>query len=333
MCTPNANLPNRTVVLADITLGQLIDYFKGNYPTVRQQYQQALFGITMQGSDSVDSYYTKLKKIARHANMGDDEFRRRFLGGLSPDNQMEVRRMGLSRPIDEIFSSLEEIERYKAELVSGANPLLQSQQYIQPSQSYPSAEIEKLNSQIASLQAQMAQTNQVRSQNIQKPLDKKELEFLYVLAERLGAPLSLLETYNSLALNSYINEELERRLGTNDAFHVKAKLFKNSPFLDPQIFAIKKSSQRKSGRKSTRKSSKTKKKKSKNKPKKKKSKSGRVHMARVDEQSDSDSSDNDTSSTESEDSSSSSESSSSKSESEAEADAEINVNISRVKKK
>ena len=331
VCAPNANLPNRTVVLADITLGQLIDYFKGNYPTVRQQYQQALFGITVQGSDSVGSYYTKLKKIARHANMGDDEFHRRFLGGLSPDNQMEVRRMGLSRPIDEIFSSLEEIERYKTELVSSANPLLQSQQYIQPSQSYPSAEIEKLNSQIASLQAQMAQTNQVRSQNIQKPLDKKELEFLYVLAERLGAPLSLLETYNSLALNSYINEELERRLGTNDAFHVKAKLFKNSPFLDPQIFAIKKSSQRKSGRKSTRKSSKTKKKKLKNKSKKKKSKSGRVHTARVDEQSDSDSSD--TSSSESEDSASSSESSSSESESEAEAEAEINVNISQAKKK
>ena len=36
VCAPNANLPNRTVVLADITLGQLIDYFKGNYPTIRQ---------------------------------------------------------------------------------------------------------------------------------------------------------------------------------------------------------------------------------------------------------------------------------------------------------
>ncbi|CAG8736582.1 15724_t:CDS:1, partial [Funneliformis caledonium] len=116
VCTPNANLPNRTVVLADITLEQLIDYFKENYPTVRQQYQQALFGITVQESDSVDSYYTKLKKIARHANMEDDEFRRKFLEGLSSDNQMEVHHMGLSRPIDEIFSSLEEIERYKAEL-------------------------------------------------------------------------------------------------------------------------------------------------------------------------------------------------------------------------
>ena len=76
----------------------------------------------------------------------------------------------------------------------------------------------------------MAQTNQVCSQNIQKPLDKKELEFLYVLVERLGAPLSLLEIYNSLALNSYINEELERRLGTNDAFHIKLSFSKTHLF-------------------------------------------------------------------------------------------------------
>ncbi|CAI2194060.1 18671_t:CDS:1, partial [Funneliformis geosporum] len=41
-------------------------------------------------SDSVSSYYTKLKKIARHVNIGDDEFRHRFLEGLSPENQIEV---------------------------------------------------------------------------------------------------------------------------------------------------------------------------------------------------------------------------------------------------
>ncbi|CAI2196375.1 12302_t:CDS:1, partial [Funneliformis geosporum] len=49
----------------------------------------------MQGSDFVSSYYTKLKKIARYANMGDDEFRHRFLEELSPENQMEVRHMRL----------------------------------------------------------------------------------------------------------------------------------------------------------------------------------------------------------------------------------------------
>src|SRR5437763_1590717 len=309
------NLANRTFVLTDITLEQLIDYFKGNYHTVRQKYQQALFGITVQGSDSVSSYYTKLKKIARHANMGDDEFCRRFLGGLSPDNQMEIRRIGLSRPIDEIFSSLEQIERYKAELVSGANSLLQSQQYIQPSQSYPSTEIEKLKSELASLRAQqLAQPAQVRLQN------DEALEKMYIHAVRLGMPPNA--PRDLTFLDNYINDELIKRLGTNDANY--AKLFKL------MVNIVKKLN--KSGCKSTRKTFKTKKKKLKNKSKKKKSKSGRVHIARIDEQSGSDSSDNDTSSSESEDSSSSSESSSSESESEAEADAEINVNISRVKK-
>ncbi|CAI2199502.1 9567_t:CDS:2, partial [Funneliformis geosporum] len=69
-----------------------------------------------------------------------------------------------------------------------------------------------------------------------KPLEKKELEFLYMLAEHLDAPLSLLETYNSSAFNSYINEELERRLETNDAFHKKkSKARKSHKVKDTEI--------------------------------------------------------------------------------------------------
>ncbi|CAG8452621.1 6851_t:CDS:2 [Funneliformis caledonium] len=98
VCTPNANLPNRIVVLADITLRQLIDYFKRNYSI-----------------------------IARHANMEDNKFCRRFIEELSSDNQIEIHHIGLSKPIDEIFLSLKEIESYKAELLSSTNPLLQSQ--------------------------------------------------------------------------------------------------------------------------------------------------------------------------------------------------------------
>ena len=150
--------------------------------------------------------------------------------------------------------------------------------------------------------------------------NNEALEKMYIRAVRLGMPPDAPRDLTSL--DNYINDELIRRLGVANANY--AKLFK-------QINAIKKL--HKTGRKSTRKSSKTKKKKSKNKPKKKKSKSSKVHMARVDDQLDLDPSDSDTSSSESEDSSSSSESSSSESESEAEADAEINVNISRVKKK
>jgi len=175
----------------------------------------------------------------------------------------------------------------------------------------------KLKSKLASLRAQqLAQPAQVRLQN------DEALEKMYIRAVHLEMPPNVPRDLTSL--DNYINDELIKRLGTNDANYAKlSKLMVN---------IVKKLN--KSGRKSTCKTSKTKKKKSKNKSKKKKkSKSGRVHTARVDEQSDSNSSNNDTSSSESEDSSSSSESSSSESESEAEADAEINVNISRAKKK
>ena len=44
---------------------------------------------------------------------------------------MEICRLELNKPIDNIMSALEEIERYKIELISGTNPLLQAQQNIQ----------------------------------------------------------------------------------------------------------------------------------------------------------------------------------------------------------
>ena len=96
----------------------------------------------MQGADTVGSYYTKLKKIARLTNMGDDEFCRRFIGGLISDNQLEVRSMGLHKPINEILSTLEEIERYKSDLATGINPILQAQPPL--SQTYTSADIDRI---------------------------------------------------------------------------------------------------------------------------------------------------------------------------------------------
>ncbi|KAF0498514.1 hypothetical protein F8M41_020533 [Gigaspora margarita] len=55
-----------------------------------------LFGSTFQGSDSVGRFYSKLCKLAR------------------------IRRIGINRPISELLSELEEIERYKTEQLSGA---------------------------------------------------------------------------------------------------------------------------------------------------------------------------------------------------------------------
>src|SRR5438046_4218563 len=104
VCTTNANNANRTIVLAEITLGQLINYLEREFPTVRRQQNEALFGITVQGNDAIGRYYTKLRKIARIADMGEPEFRRKFIGGLSRDNQVEIRLIGFNKEVEELLT-------------------------------------------------------------------------------------------------------------------------------------------------------------------------------------------------------------------------------------
>jgi len=62
-----------------------------------------------------------------------------------------VRRIGLEIPISRIIKKLEEIERYSAQQIFEIIP--QQPSYQASSGSISSAEIEKLNNKIASLQA------------------------------------------------------------------------------------------------------------------------------------------------------------------------------------
>src|SRR5436190_10072710 len=69
--------------------------------------------------------------------------------------------------------------------------------YQASSQGVTSAEIEKLNSKIASLEAQLAESMQVHSN----------------LAQRLQLPENVVNSNNASIFDSYINQELEKRLG------------------------------------------------------------------------------------------------------------------------
>ncbi|CAJ0651605.1 2446_t:CDS:2 [Entrophospora sp. SA101] len=102
---PNTNTGN-TVVVAGIRLGQVLYWFKTNYPTVTTEKQQVLFGTTVQG--------------ARLAGIDEQQIRLQFLCGLSPANQMEVQCLGIEKSVNELLPRLEEIERYTAEQLSGA---------------------------------------------------------------------------------------------------------------------------------------------------------------------------------------------------------------------
>ena len=79
-----------------------------------------LFGSMVQGSDSVGQFYSKLHKLARLAGIDEQQIRLQFIRGISPDNQLEIQRIRINRPVSELLTEREEIERYKTKQLSGA---------------------------------------------------------------------------------------------------------------------------------------------------------------------------------------------------------------------
>src|SRR2546421_12053967 len=76
-----------------------------------------------------------------------------------------------------------------------------------------SAEIDKLNSKIAFLEAQLVQPIQAQLQN------NDALEKMYIRAVRLGMPVDAPKDLTSL--DNYINDELIRRLGVANTNYIK----------------------------------------------------------------------------------------------------------------
>ncbi|KAF0442434.1 hypothetical protein F8M41_003669 [Gigaspora margarita] len=79
-----------------------------------------LFGSTVHDSDPVGRFYSKLRKLARLAGIDEQQIRLQFIHGISSDNQLEIRCIGINRAVSELLTELEEIERYKTEQLSGA---------------------------------------------------------------------------------------------------------------------------------------------------------------------------------------------------------------------
>uniref|UniRef100_U9SSK4 CCHC-type domain-containing protein n=1 Tax=Rhizophagus irregularis (strain DAOM 181602 / DAOM 197198 / MUCL 43194) TaxID=747089 RepID=U9SSK4_RHIID len=188
--------------------------------------------------------------------------------------------------IDAFFTQLKDMWLERAPNLNGG------QNY----QSNSSTEIDKLNSKIASLEAQLVQLIQAQPQN------NDALEKMYIRAVRLGMPVDAPKDLTSL--DNYINDELIRRLGVANTNYTKlSKKYSQMVNVVKKLAKHKCSNCGKAGhnsRKCLRK-------------KKSKSKKGKVNLATLDLGSDS----NTNSDKSSDDSSNSSLSSSSEFESEA----------------
>src|SRR6266542_1977264 len=170
------------------------------------------------------------------------------------------------------------------------------------------AEIDKLNSKIASLKAHLVQPIQAQPQH------NDALEKMYICAVRLGMPVDVSKDFTFL--DNYINDKLIRRLGVANTNYIKlSKKYSQMVNVVKKLAQHKCSKCGKAGHNSRKYSRK----------KKSKSKKGKVNLATLDLGSGLDTNSNMLS----DDSSDSGSSSSSESESKA----DINVNIIKTKKK
>ena len=255
-----------------------------------------------QSYDTPDTYEIRIRPLLLGVADNDTQVLGFLKSQLTGDLYMMMR---IANPggIDAFFTELKTMWLDRAPNLNGG----------QNSQGNSSAEIDKLNSKIASLETQLAESIQVHSR----------------LAQRLHLPENVIHSNNALSFDKHINEELEKRLGvieTNLAelsaqYQYSESSDHSNEGLEKRVERIK-THLAKLNRKDTRVT------KSSQRPRSKfstpnnnglekrlgrietllaklakdfKSKSGRVHIATVDERPNSDFSDNDASKPEDED--------------------------------
>ncbi|GBB92649.1 hypothetical protein RclHR1_02040011 [Rhizophagus clarus] len=166
---------------------------------------QSLIQERFTTADSPDTYEARIRKLI--VGFGNDQVLPAIYTHLPPDLRsnikmyMTIRGAG-QQTVDNFFADL---RKCWVERQVGSNMISNQIQPQVSSQGATSAEIEKLNSQIASLQAQLAQPVQVHHQN-NDALDK-----MYIRAKRLGLPSGAPKDVTFL--DEYINDELIKRLG------------------------------------------------------------------------------------------------------------------------
>src|SRR3954454_25245747 len=154
----------------------------GNQQSAIQRLTQERF----QSYDTPDTYETRIRLLLLGVTDNDAQVLGFLKNQLTGDLYMMMRIANLGG-IDAFFTELKTMWLDRAPNLNGG----------QNSQGNSSAEIDKLNSKIASLETQLAESIQVYSR----------------LVQRLHLPQNVIHLNNALSFNKHINEKLEKRLG------------------------------------------------------------------------------------------------------------------------
>ncbi|CAJ0638270.1 11471_t:CDS:2, partial [Entrophospora sp. SA101] len=92
---PNAG-NDANIVASGIRIGQMIDRFKHEHPTITAEKSQVMFHSLTQGNEPVNRYYSKLKRLIKQAYPAladanqDELLRQQLFKGITNENKMEV---------------------------------------------------------------------------------------------------------------------------------------------------------------------------------------------------------------------------------------------------
>src|SRR3954453_12056406 len=185
----------------------------GSRQLALQRLTQEKFLLT----DSPDTYEKRIRPLLLGVADGDAQTVGFLKNHLSGDLYTWMRAVNPAG-INAFFTNLKDMWLERAPNLNGG------QNY----QNDSSAEIDKLNAKITSLQAQLAQPAQMHSQNNEVSADFEKLnskiasleaqlaESIQVhsrLAQRLQLPENVVNSNNASIFDSYLNQELEKRLG------------------------------------------------------------------------------------------------------------------------
>ncbi|GET51505.1 hypothetical protein GLOIN_2v1778046 [Rhizophagus irregularis DAOM 181602=DAOM 197198] len=213
---PNAN-NGGTIVAPGIRIGQLIYRFKHYFPTITSEKSKLAFNAIVQGSDTVSRFYSKLRKMVRLAyptlpEVNQNELvRQQFLNGLSSENKLDARRIGLENSVASILNKLEEVEKYRTDMpptpiVTYQGPTL--------------ADIENLiNSKIPMTTARSSAVPVPSSSPFSSPQNDTSFQRLLALAYKLGLPRDIDISKVTLSdLKIFIDTELNKNLPSDHIY-------------------------------------------------------------------------------------------------------------------
>ncbi|GBC31186.2 hypothetical protein GLOIN_2v1778046 [Rhizophagus irregularis DAOM 181602=DAOM 197198] len=213
---PNAN-NGGTIVAPGIRIGQLIYRFKHYFPTITSEKSKLAFNAIVQGSDTVSRFYSKLRRMVRLAystlpEVNQNELvRQQFLNGLSSENKLDARRIGLENSVASILNKLEEVEKYRTDMpptpiVTYQGPTL--------------ADIENLiNSKIPMTMARSSAVPVPSSSPFSSPQNDTSFQRLLALAYKLGLPRDIDISKVTLSdLEIFIDTELNKNLPSDHIY-------------------------------------------------------------------------------------------------------------------